>query len=130
MNSKTVPDTETVSGESVPDNQPWKKNLRPAWKPGISGNMAGRTVGCRNRLSEKFLSDLLGAYDKHGKAAIECVAVNQPAEFLRIIAKLLPRKAEIEISAAHEINISLEQRRRIAEGWLSSQGDTELSVNG
>lgn len=127
MNSKTVPDTETVSGESVPDNQPaWKKNLRPAWKPGLSGNMAGRTVGCRNRLSEKFLSDLLGAYDKHGKAAIEDIAVNQPVEFLRIIAKLLPRKAEIEISAAHEINITLEQRRRIAESWIISQGNTDL----
>jgi hypothetical protein len=122
--------SESVPGESVPENQPaWKKNLRPAWKPGLSGNMAGRSVGCRNRLSEKFLSDLLAVYDKHGKAAIEDIAVNQPVEFLRIIAKLLPRKAEIEVTAAAEINISLEQRRRIAEAWIISQGDTGLSVN-
>ena len=118
--------TESVPGESVPDNQPaWKKNLRPAWKPGLSGNMAGRSVGCRNRLSEKFLSDLLAVYDKHGRSAIEDIAVNQPVEFLRIIAKLLPRKAEIEISAAHEINITIEQRRRIAESWLASSSELE-----
>ena len=118
--------TESVPGESVPDNQPaWKKNLRPAWKPGLSGNMAGRSVGCRNRLSEKFLSDLLSVYDKHGRSAIEDIAVNQPVEFLRIIAKLLPRKAEIEISAAHEINITIEQRRRIAESWLASSSELE-----
>ena len=119
-------DSESVPGESVPENQPaWKKNLRPAWKPGLSGNMAGRSVGCRNRLSEKFLSDLLAVYDKHGKAAIEDIAVNQPVEFLRIIAKLLPRKAEIEVTAAHEINISLAQRRRIAESWLASSSKLE-----
>ena len=118
--------TESVPGESVPDNQPaWKKNLRPAWKPGLSGNMAGRSVGCRNRLSEKFLSDLLAVYDKHGRSAIEDIAVNQPVEFLRIIAKLLPRKAEIEVTAAHEINITLDQRRRIAEAWLVSSSNLE-----
>ena len=129
MSSNTVPGTETVSGEVVPEKRDTRKNLRPPWEKGKSGNPTGRTVGCRNRLSENFLSDLLTAYDKHGKAAIECVALTQPAEFLRIIVKLLPKKAEIEIHAAHEINISLEQRRRIAEAWIVSQGDIDLSVN-
>ena len=123
-------DREVLHGELSPKER--KRNtlhLREPWKKGESGNVKGRPTGSRNRLAENFLEDLLGAYNKHGKAAIDRVAVNQPAEFLKIIVKLLPRKAEIEISAAHEINIGLEQRRRIAEAWILSQGDTELSVN-
>lgn len=122
-------DSEVQNGELSPTRKPHTRHLREPWKPGESGNPAGRPTGIRNRLSENFLADLLGAYDQHGKAAIECVALNQPAEFLKIIVKLLPRKAEIEISAAHEINISLEQRRRIAESWLLSRQNSELSVN-
>lgn len=120
-------DCEVLHGELSPKER--KRNtlhLREPWKKGESGNVRGRPTGSRNRLAENFLVDLLSVYDKHGKAAIECVALNQPAEFLRIIAKLLPRKAEIEISAAHEINISLDQRRRIAESWIISQGNTDL----
>ena len=125
-----VEDIEVLHGELSPvTRKPHTRHLREPWKKGESGNVKGRPTGSRNRLAENFLEDLLGAYNKHGKAAIECVALNQPAEFLKIIVKLLPRKAEIEISAAHEINITLAQRRRIAESWIISQGDTELSVN-
>lgn len=117
-----VEDIEASNGEFSPvTRKPHTRHLREPWKKGESGNVSGRPTGSRNRLSENFLVDLLAVYTEYGKDAIESVAVNQPAEFLKIIAKLLPKKAEIEISAAHEISISLEQRRRIAEGWLVSQ---------
>ena len=123
-------DSEVLHGELSPkERKPHTRHLREPWKKGESGNVNGRPTGSRNRLAENFLVDLLSVYDKYGRTAIEDIAVNQPAEFLRIIAKLLPRKSEIEISAAHEINITLEQRRRIAESWIISQGDTGLSVN-
>ena len=125
-----VEDIEVLHGELSPvTRKPHTRHLREPWKKGESGNVSGRPTGSRNRLSENFLVDLLAVYTEYGKDAIESVAVNQPAEFLKIIAKLLPKKAEIEISAAHEINITLAQRRRIAEAWIISQGDTELSVN-
>jgi len=118
---------EVQNGELSPvTRKPHTRHLRAPWKPGESGNIAGRPTGSRNRLSENFLVDLLAVYSEHGKAAIEAVAVNQPAEFLKIIAKLLPKKAEIEVTAANEINITLEQRRRIAESWIISQGNTDL----
>ena len=123
-------DIEVLDGEVSPvTRKPHTRHLREPWKKGESGNVSGRPTGSRNRLSENFLVDLLAVYTEYGKDAIESVAVNQPAEFLKIIAKLLPKKAEIEISAAHEINITLAQRRRIAEAWIISQGDTGLSVN-
>ena len=123
-------DIEVLDGEVSPvTRKPHTRHLREPWKKGESGNVSGRPTGSRNRLSENFLVDLLAVYTEYGKDAIESVAVNQPAEFLKIIAKLLPKKTEIEVSAAHEINITLEQRRRIAESWIISQGDTGLSVN-
>lgn len=123
-------DIEVLHGELSPvTRKPHTRHLREPWKKGESGNVSGRPTGSRNRLSENFLVDLLAVYTEYGKDAIESVAVNQPAEFLKIIAKLLPKKAEIEISAAHEINITLEQRRRIAEAWIISRGDSDLSVN-
>jgi hypothetical protein len=125
-----VEDIEVLHGELSPvTRKPHTRHLREPWKKGESGNVSGRPTGSRNRLSENFLVDLLAVYTEYGKDAIESVAVNQPAEFLKIIAKLLPKKAEIEISAAHEISITLAQRRRIAEAWIISQGDTGLSVN-
>ena len=125
-----VEDIEVLDGEVSPvTRKPHTRHLREPWKKGESGNVSGRPTGSRNRLSENFLVDILAIYTEYGKDAIESVAVNQPAEFLKIIAKLLPKKAEIEISAAHEISITLEQRRRIAEAWIISQGDTGLSVN-
>ena len=125
-----VEDIEVLDGEVSPvTRKPHTRHLREPWKKGESGNVSGRPTGSRNRLSENFLVDLLAVYTEYGKDAIESVAVNQPAEFLKIIAKLLPKKAEIEISAAHEISITLAQRRRIAEAWIISQGDTGLSVN-
>lgn len=125
-----VEDIEVLHGELSPvTRKPHTRHLREPWKKGESGNVKGRPTGSRNRLSENFLVDILAIYTEYGKDAIESVAVNQPVEFLKIIAKLLPKKAEIEISAAHEISITLEQRRRIAEAWIISQGDTGLSVN-
>ena len=125
-----VEDIEVLHGELSPvTRKPHTRHLREPWKKGESGNVGGRPTGSRNRLSENFLVDILAIYTEYGKDAIESVAVNQPAEFLKIIAKLLPKKAEIEISAAHEISITLAQRRRIAEAWIISQGDTGLSVN-
>ena len=119
-------DCEVLDGELSPvTRKPHTRHLREPWKKGESGNVSGRPTGSRNRLSENFLVDLLAVYSEHGKDAIESVAVNQPAEFLKIIAKLLPRKAEIEVTAAHEINISLAQRRRIAESWLASSSKLE-----
>ena len=123
-------DIEVLHGEVSPvTRKPHTRHLREPWKKGESGNVSGRPTGSRNRLSENFLVDLLAVYTEYGKDAIESVAVNQPAEFLKIIAKLLPKKAEIEISAAHEINITLAQRRRIAEAWIISRGDTGLSAD-
>jgi hypothetical protein len=68
------------------------------WKPGQSGNPAGRPPGARNRLSEAFLRDMMAAWEAHGAAAIETMVTERPHEFVKLVAGLLPRKFELKAS--------------------------------
>jgi hypothetical protein len=58
----------------------------------------GRPKGARNRLSEEFLAELYDAFVANGRAAIERVAEEDPAAFLRIIVSVLPKEHKIDRS--------------------------------
>jgi hypothetical protein len=60
------------------------------FKPGESGNPAGRRRGSRNRLNERFLDAMCEDFDQHGRAVIERVRTDSPAVYLRVVARLLP----------------------------------------
>jgi hypothetical protein len=67
------------------------------FQPGVSGNPAGRAKGGRNRLSEQFVVDLADAWQKNGVQALERCALEEPAQFVRVIAGLLPRDISIDV---------------------------------
>ena len=54
------------------------RGLRPPWKPGESGNPAGRPKGSRNKLSEEFVAEVYADWCEHGAAAIETVRERDP----------------------------------------------------
>jgi hypothetical protein len=64
------------------------------FRPGQSGNPAGRPKGSRNRISEKFLADLCGHYDENGLEAIKAVFLADPVAYIRVIAGLLPKQTD------------------------------------
>lgn len=64
-------------------------------KPFQKGN-PGRPPGSKNKLSEDFLRDICEVWDKHGKAALFNVAVNEPAKFVQVAASLIPKEMKIE----------------------------------
>src|SRR5262245_39629979 len=64
------------------------------WKPGQSGNPAGRPKGSRNKLSEEFFRDLCDAWQAFGKPALETMAMLYPVEFVRLVASLIPKEPE------------------------------------
>ena len=63
--------------------------------PGNSG-FGGRPKGSRNKLGEQFISDLRDAWEEHGADVIARVARDEPAQFLRVIASLMPRDIRVE----------------------------------
>src|SRR5262245_25864129 len=66
------------------------------WKPGQSGNPAGRPKGARSKLSESFLKALSEDFDSNGIEVIEKVRNDRPHEYLKIVAAVLPKQMQLE----------------------------------
>lgn len=65
--------------------------------PGNSGN-GGRKPGSRNKLGEQFLADLRDCWLEHGPDALARCAKTEPGRFCQIIAGLLPRDVNLNVS--------------------------------
>ena len=75
-------------------SRPTDANLRP-WRPGQSGNPAGRPLGSRHRIAEDVYSKLADDFERHGAAVIQRVRDEDPSTYLRLIAGLVPRNVEV-----------------------------------
>jgi len=96
------------------------------WKPGQSGNPKGRPQGSRNKLSEEFFRDLCDAWQAFGKPALETLAMLYPAEFVRVVASLMPKETQATITRVNLDRISDEQLDAIiARGIQSGFGEEE-----
>lgn len=81
------------------------KQFEPfAYKPGQSGNPAGRPKGARNKLGEDFLLALHADFQKHGVAVIQDVRTSKPHEYLKVVASLLPKQVEIKDSTFEDVS--------------------------
>jgi hypothetical protein len=78
--------TETTSGHQRPPH---------LWRPGQSGNPAGRPKGSRHKLSEDFIGALYDDFQNHGSAAIAACRAEKPEVYVRVIASLLPRDVNL-----------------------------------
>src|SRR5262249_15063556 len=76
----------------------------PTWRSamtfrrGVSGNPHGNRHRTRHLLNQEFMQALLLHFRQHGKKAIEKVAREQPASYLKILGLLVPREHKIEHS--------------------------------
>jgi hypothetical protein len=106
------------------------------FQQGVSGNPGGNRHRTRHLLNQEFMQALLLNFRHQGKKAIEKVARNQPAAYLKILALLVPREMKVEhsggvkamtdeqIEAAIEaIQAMLEQRA--GEGTKVIEGTAE-----
>jgi hypothetical protein len=74
-----------------------EQEQRPAhlFKPGQSGNPAGRPVGSRNKISEAFLADFHQVWQERGIDALrECPA----KDLVKVAASLCPRDVMHDVS--------------------------------
>ena len=90
----------------------------PHWFPkGVSGNPAGRKPGSRNKLTEDFMAAIAADFAEHGAAAIVRVRDEKPDVYLRVVAELMPRHAELDVTVDvfHTVNTTLEAYRLASE---------------
>jgi hypothetical protein len=75
------------------------KQVGRPFQKGRSGNPKGRPVGSRNRFTEKFWNDFHSAWQKHGKKALEDCARDNPKDFCKVAAMLVPKedKSKLEL---------------------------------
>jgi hypothetical protein len=100
---------------SAPEDTGHKQDTR--FKPGQSGNLAGRPKGARSRLGEKFIETLASDFEQHGEEVIERVRTRDPVQYVKVISNILPREVLVQAFTHTKIDLaSIEQ----AEGFLQA----------
>lgn len=95
---------------SATDDTGSKQKPGHLFKPGQSGNPAGRPKGARSKLGEQFLKDMLADFTEHGASVIESVRVDKPDQYLKVVASILPK----EIEFGEEFATALKDQRDAA----------------
>jgi hypothetical protein len=67
------------------------------WKPGESGNPAGRPIGSRNKLSESVIQDIAADWAIGGAETIARVRRTDPAAYFRVVASILPKDVLVNV---------------------------------
>lgn len=90
----SMSDIAIQDGEHTPPD--YRRGLRPPWKPGESGNPAGKPNGARQRLGEAFLDAMHADFKEYGISAIVRVREDKPNQYLKVIAMILPKELHIK----------------------------------
>ena len=78
------------------ENNPVDMERKMTFQRGFSGNPGGNRHRTRHLLNQEFMQALPLNFRHDGKRAIEKVARNQPAAYLKILALLVPREMQVE----------------------------------
>src|SRR6516164_11420290 len=75
-------------------------------KPFVKGmaKVGGRVKGSRNRISEAFLKDLAAEWEASGPDALKIMAKDEPGNFVKVVAALLPKEFSIEDNRLADLN--------------------------
>ncbi len=86
--------------EATPSKQ---RTIGTPWKPGQSGNPAGRPRGSRNRLQDAFVTDLRDLWTERGREILVRVATDQPEVMLKVVASLMPKSVDLNVEASVDV---------------------------
>ena len=106
------------------------------WKPGESGNPKGaarNTRQHRDKLATHFLRAMASSFEEKGVAAIDEVIKNSPAEYLRVIASIIPKELEVtnrigELTDEQLADVVTALRSAISAGLVREAASAEGSA--
>lgn len=81
--------TETTVGDQPKTDKPWQ------FKPGQSGNPAGRPKGSRNKFCKAMLEDFAEVWAIGGPKALRAMAKKAPGAFVNASLRWLPQEFDI-----------------------------------
>jgi hypothetical protein len=90
-------------------------HLKAPWKPGESGNPAGRPLGSRNKLSESVIQDIAADWAIGGPETIARVRMTDPATYFRVVASILPRDVLVNVQQQTPGNLEPDEWRVLVD---------------
>jgi hypothetical protein len=99
IGTKCMNNLPAVIGESTPKITGRARslaNLAPPWQPGQSGNPLGRPKGIKNEINREFLLAVQADFHVHGSATLRKMRTKNPARYIEMIARLLPREHSVD----------------------------------
>jgi len=81
-------------------------------------------VGSRNRLGEQFIEDLRAVWHERGVEALRRCAEEEPAQFVRVVASLLPR--QLDVSGSVDVDIAAEDFLESFRAAVKAAGEIEI----
>jgi hypothetical protein len=71
----------------------------------VTGNIGGgRPKGARNKLGEEFIQALYDSFMEHGTETLEKVRTDDPTQYVKVIASLLPKELNVKVSELDELS--------------------------
>lgn len=84
-----------IEADVTTPKQPKQRGI--PFKPGVSGNPAGRPRGARSKFSDSFISDLHTLWERRGLEVLERVAQDDPSTLLRVCGALMPKDISLSV---------------------------------
>ncbi len=93
----------TVKAKAPDDSSPQQVNVGNRFKPGQSGNPAGRPKGSRVKFGEDFVEYLAAHWKEHRKETLDWLFARKKEAYAKVVVAVLPKVIDISAEVEHRV---------------------------